>query len=247
MSVTITQRSSSGSSPANLNVVSIDNTDSPYSILLSDDVILVDTSGGAVTATLPTAVGNSGKLYRLKKVSNDFTAVTIDTTSAQTIDGVVSTTLNTQYEEITLISDGANWDLLNRDYPQSLLAYTPTLTGFGTPTSVGFFYQRQGDSIYIVGGFVSGTPTAVEARASLPAGLTSKSTEIPAIRLIGDTGTTGSAAAFIGTLIEASVGYVTFGLQSALTNVLTKANADTIVANGQSVSINALVPIAGWN
>lgn len=47
-------------------------------------------------------------------------------------------------------------------------AYTPTLTGFGTPTGVSFFWRQVGDSIDIWGTFTSGTPSGATALITLP-------------------------------------------------------------------------------
>jgi hypothetical protein len=51
-------------------------------------------------------------------------------------------------------------------------SYTPTISGFGTPTNVSFFFRRVGDSIEIKGDFTSGTTTATAASITLPSGLT---------------------------------------------------------------------------
>lgn len=62
---------------------------------------------GTTTLTLPTAVGNTNQ-YTVKRT--DATLVTtIATTSAQTIDGASTFTLSTQYESVSLISNGSNW------------------------------------------------------------------------------------------------------------------------------------------
>ena len=62
--------------------------------------------------TLPTAVGIAGRQYQIKKNSNSSYTLTIGTTSSQTIDGVTSLVLTTQYNNIVVISDGANWSVL---------------------------------------------------------------------------------------------------------------------------------------
>ena len=62
--------------------------------------------------TLPTAVGITGRQYQIKKNSTSAYTLTIGTTSSQTIDGVTSLVLTTQYNNIVVISDGANWSLL---------------------------------------------------------------------------------------------------------------------------------------
>jgi len=64
---------------------------------------------GTTAITLPTAVGNTN-YYTIKRVGTN--TVTINTTSSQTIDGSQPITLNVQYQSVTLISDGANWNII---------------------------------------------------------------------------------------------------------------------------------------
>lgn len=80
-----------------------------YTLTVSDSVILADASGGAFTVTLPTAVGITGRRYTIKRISSAANNVTVGTTSSQTIDGVTTKVLSTQYEKVTVVSDGANW------------------------------------------------------------------------------------------------------------------------------------------
>lgn len=92
-----------------LNVVSKVTT---YAITMADDVILC--SGSVFTVTLPTAVGIAGKQFKVKKTDASSTnIITVATTSAQTIDGATTSTLNTRYDAMTLVSDGANWQVLD--------------------------------------------------------------------------------------------------------------------------------------
>lgn len=93
-------------------VVSKTVSDSPYSILTSDQIILVSASGGNTTVTLPTAVGVSGKKYSIKRTDSSANTLTIGTTSSQTIDGDTSYLLVAQYDTITVVSDGANWHII---------------------------------------------------------------------------------------------------------------------------------------
>jgi hypothetical protein len=46
------------------------------------------------------------------------------------------------------------------------VAYTPTLTGFGTALSVAFVWRRVGDTLHVCGRFASGITTGTEARVS---------------------------------------------------------------------------------
>lgn len=80
---------------------------SNYTVTSSDDVVLVNTSGGSVTITLPTAI-DFKKLITIKKISSSNT-LNISTTLSQTIDGSTSISITVQYESLTLSSDGSNW------------------------------------------------------------------------------------------------------------------------------------------
>lgn len=87
-------------------------TDSTTSTLAStDDVSLVDASGGAVTITL-TGVATSGKRVTIKKTDSSANAVTIQRDGSSTIDGATTKILYSQYESITIISDGTNWHII---------------------------------------------------------------------------------------------------------------------------------------
>lgn len=83
-----------------------------YTALQSDDVIRGDATSGAITITLPTAVGNTGEVFHIKKIDSSVNAVTIATTSSQTIDGALTQTLGVQYKNLTVVSNGSGWDIL---------------------------------------------------------------------------------------------------------------------------------------
>lgn len=84
-----------------------------YTATGTDRVILGDATGGAFTVTLPTAVGVSGREYVVKKTDSGGNAVTVGTTSSQTIDGSTTKALATQYKFVTVVSDGANWHIIS--------------------------------------------------------------------------------------------------------------------------------------
>jgi hypothetical protein len=76
-----------------------------YSILPTDHS--VNCTSGTFTATLPTAVGATGRIYIIKNSGTG--VITIATTSAQTIDGSSTKTLSVQYSGVTVQSTGSNW------------------------------------------------------------------------------------------------------------------------------------------
>ena len=133
------------------------------------------------------------------------------------------------------------------------VAYTPTITGFGTATSVEVWSRRVGDSLEIRGRFTSGTATAVEARMSIGYNgtnnnVTSSATKITSIQIAG---TATFSQATVSTtqpqiIIEAGVQYCTFGLQSSATGGLSKILGSNFMPSGRAVSFIANIPIDSW-
>lgn len=80
-----------------------------YTLVSSDFAVDVNATGGAVTITLPTAINNNGRQYRVTKVDASANAVTISTTASQTINGAATKVLAAQWSSLMLWSDGANW------------------------------------------------------------------------------------------------------------------------------------------
>lgn len=96
-------------------VVTITSASSPYTapVNVSDDfTIICNCITAAITVNLPTAVGNSGRVYRIKKIDASANAVTIDPSGAETIDGVASIGIALQYDSYTIQSDGTNWHVI---------------------------------------------------------------------------------------------------------------------------------------
>ncbi len=83
-----------------------------YTAAMGDSVILCNATGGAVTITLPTAVGIQGRAFQVKKTDASSNSCSLATTSGQLIDGVTSVPLATQYSLKRVESDGANWQVL---------------------------------------------------------------------------------------------------------------------------------------
>lgn len=82
--------------------------DSPYAVDSNDHVIPVDPTGGAITITLP-ATHSAGAQYLIKNVTSLATAITVDPSDADTIDGLATFTLAGAYAAATFVSDGTNW------------------------------------------------------------------------------------------------------------------------------------------
>jgi hypothetical protein len=220
------------------------------SVGVDDDTMVL--SGASFTSTLPTAVGVAGKRYKFLHAGTSFSQVyTLATTSSQTIGGVAggSYALYTAGECLEIESDGANWIIVGRVSNSNWVSYTPTITGFGTPTSIDFYWRRQGTDLLFRGIYTSSSGTATEARVSLPA--TSVST-LAALQTCGVYLANNAATANKGgpLFIEPSVAYVTFSQSStygsgSITPV-TKANANGITTGAIGFVMNGQVPISGW-
>lgn len=78
----------------------------------ANTIYLIDTSGGTATVTLPSAV--SGATIYLKDSSGDANTnnITVNTPGAETIDGAASLTMDSDFEQKTLVSDGTDWFIL---------------------------------------------------------------------------------------------------------------------------------------
>jgi hypothetical protein len=70
---------------------------------------------GAVTMTLPTAVGIAGRVYILKKTSAAGNNVTVaGYNGTETIDGATTYTITNQYSYLMIQSNGTNWYILTK-------------------------------------------------------------------------------------------------------------------------------------
>jgi len=81
-----------------------------YSATTYNTMYIIDSSSNAVEIDLPTASGNAGKTIDVLAKTGATNAVTIDPNGSETINGSsASYVLNTNYSNITLVSDGSNW------------------------------------------------------------------------------------------------------------------------------------------
>ncbi len=85
---------------------------SNYSASEDDYTILVNSSSGAVTISLPSASGITGRLYVIKKTDSSGNLVTLDGNASETVDGYSTYSINTQNQSLTIQSDGSNWQII---------------------------------------------------------------------------------------------------------------------------------------
>lgn len=246
------------SAATNLNVVSKTGT---YTLSAStDNVILVSNSSTSYAITLPTAVGNTGKVFQIIRTDNaPQNAITISTTSSQTIGSYASGSLGlyTQNEAWTVVSDGSNWQILDHKTTTPSVSWTPTVTGVGSETSLSAYWRRIGDRLQAQVFFISGTPTGTNFTITLPTGITINSAKLPggmgANQYVGTLirGTTSGTVANIVQII-ASTANSTSQVYAAPAgesgnNAFTPASGSVLFNSSENESLWFDIPITGWN
>lgn len=80
---------------------------------VSGNVVLSNATGGAFTVTLPAASSNAGAEITVKKIDSSANAVTIGVTGGDTIDGLSTIILPTQWDVGVVGSNGTVWYVIN--------------------------------------------------------------------------------------------------------------------------------------
>lgn len=222
------------------NRVSKAFADTPYTLLRTDTHVDVDTSGGAVTVTVPAAAaGNNGQAVWVRKTTSDFNAVTLATG--------VSTTLNTINEAVQIQSNGSAWVIIQRYAPSIPTSYTPTVGACGTVTVNECKYTRLGATILVEANITCGIVTGSAFTFSVPSGLTM---DYAQDTIVGQFGSSynGGGNGGISILVSpsnstASVYYVINNLSS----IFTRLNGNTFNIDNGTFTIRFMVRITGWN
>lgn len=88
-------------------------TSTAYTVLSSDDVILVDASSAAVTITLPAVDDLAGKRIRIVKIDSSANIVTIEPDGSETLASASNDTIIYENGALELMSDGiSNWEVV---------------------------------------------------------------------------------------------------------------------------------------
>jgi hypothetical protein len=71
--------------------------------------LICSASTSALTLNLPAASSNIGRIYTIKKIDNSLSAIIVDGNLSETIDGVITAGLTSQYSGMTIQSNGQQW------------------------------------------------------------------------------------------------------------------------------------------
>jgi len=102
-----------GSGEQVITITSLDNTDSPYTVLSSDYYMSCDVSGGTLTIDLPDAP-TTGKVYIVKDAGGDANTNNITVTTSGgivTIDGATARVISTDYAALQFVFNGTSYEV----------------------------------------------------------------------------------------------------------------------------------------
>lgn len=95
-----------------LSRLAIITVTSDYEIKPTDRIVLGDASAAAVFLDLPSAVGQAGLLFNIKRISSGDNDLIIRAAPGETLDGESAIPLLLQWESMTVVSNGANWYIM---------------------------------------------------------------------------------------------------------------------------------------
>jgi len=150
------------------------------------------------------------------------------------------------------LGNNTTYSSTNADTDWASCGHTPSdFTGFGTVSAIETQCKRQGSDLLMRGNFTAGAVAAVEGRVGLKlngASLTSAGIyKIASIQIAGRIAVNASTGLFErNVLIEPSVIYMTFGASSASNASLVKVNGNFVGIASTKMSLNARIPIEGW-
>ena len=103
------------SGPPYRTTKTITNTDSPYSMQITDHTLYVDASGGAVIVNMRTSLsgmdGSNGVFLVITKIDTSTNAVTVDGDGTEKVAGSLTQVLANEQDSLSIIPDGSNWHL----------------------------------------------------------------------------------------------------------------------------------------
>ena len=89
----------------------VENISSDKVLPISGGIYFVNASAGKITITLPTASGQKGVIYKIKKIDTSNNSVIINPINSQTIDDETNIDVADYNNAPELVSDGANWKI----------------------------------------------------------------------------------------------------------------------------------------
>ncbi len=132
------------------------------------------------------------------------------------------------------------------------VAWTPTFSGFGTPTAITLRSRRVGSNLEILGDFVTGTTDGTQANFTLgfagANGGIAAATWLSASNVrVGEWGygavSTIGVTSVLATASDTTLG---FGFSDGAHSSTTRVNGNVVFGASKQVAVIASVPIDGW-
>jgi len=200
----------------------------------------VDSSGGAITITMPSSP-SSGDSFVVQKISSDFSAITITGISA----------VHTLNETVTLTYD-SGWFVENRLIPTITTSYTPTGNWTSNITYQGHWW-RIGNRIYIdTITLINGAGSTGNFTVNLPVGVTINASAIAAVYTDNAAINDAGSGTFHGSAVYNNTTSVTARYLQNFSGVQYQVQVSATAPfgtlnSGDYVSLTANFPIVGWN
>lgn len=178
--------------------------------MANDNVVLVDSSGGARNVTLPAP--SSGRSLKIKDSTGSAATnnITLLPNAAELIDGASSKVINSNYGSLEVVSDGTNWFL---ELPPN---------GIGV-TTVGTF----GSSPTANAATISGSTITIQpADGSNPGAITAGTQTIGGVKTLSSRMGVGTSSTFSALNIQGT-SLLSSSLQIAVWNQMTYSSAAT--------------------
>lgn len=217
---------------------------SAYTASIGDGLSFNDVAAGGYTITLPSAVGNNGEKLMFQKIDGSFNAVSID----------ALTNLFTLFESVTIMSDGTNWNVIDRYIPGLTSAVTFSVQGgFNSITTQASFMRRSGDCAHF-NVSIQANVSAATGQFVLPSGLSLNTSKYSSgFTSVGTWWAFGSNNQF-GSTARVGAVFMTTGAPTeikfadrATGTTFTEVGAiNSLISSGESWACEFIIPISGW-
>lgn len=192
-----------------------------YTVTSSDDFLIGDATSGAFTFTLPAAASNTGKVLRFQKSDTSSNELTIDGNASETIGGTLTRKVAVRYDNITIVSDGTNWQVLANNTTNEIIYSSGAGVSHGSTNTAIRRIETLGKS---VGGAIT--------YASSAANGTSFTINEPGIYSISYSDRNSGGTAVLGISVDSAE--LTTNINTPLTGITGRASqgtTSTLVAN----------------
>ncbi|MBX9806886.1 MAG: hypothetical protein K2X95_03705 [Flavobacteriaceae bacterium] len=200
-------------------------------------IVVCNNAGTAITIALPAILGNTGRIYTIKKGTST-AGITIDANATETIDGATTVVLSDVKVAITLINDGMEWKAIanyDAQFPMGEISYFST-------TGTRIFISSSTTDYGVTNMMVCRPVTSLLARGEFDNGGTNGR-----LRYIGkNTKIFHIASTISGTLNSGTNATLVFGIaQNGSIKTSSKVlNKFTSTSDAQSTSLHVMLTMA---